>query len=165
MKKFFALCLSLVMALSLAACQSVGGGTTTDGAGTPAPMDMKSVYTALGKAAALPEMLELDESLMLDYCGIRSEDVNQVVVVICADSLRTDEIWLVEAVDGDAAERITGLANSRLKKKGEESITYSPEQYAVVEKAELLQYGNYIALIVSPDVQTLAQAFRQEAGM
>ena len=48
--------------------------------------------------------------------------------------------------------------------KGEESITYSPEQYEVVQKAQVLTNGLYMALIVSPDVEALAEIFRASAG-
>ena len=113
----------------------------------------------------LPEMLELDAGLMLDYCGIKEADVTAAKVLICADSLRTDEIWLIQAKDAAAADTIVKLAEKRLTKKGEASITYSPEQYAVVEKAELLRQGNFVALIVSPDVAPMADAFRQYAGL
>jgi len=129
-----------------------------------AKMDMTAVYADMEKAAELPQMLELDEGMMLDYCGIQAEDVSQAVVLICADSLRTDEIWLLEAVDAAAAARLMELAEGRLVQKGEESITYSPEQYQVVEKAQLIQAGNCVALLVSPDAETLAQVFHQAAG-
>ena len=162
MKRILALCLAVLLLLSLCACAPQEEKAPEQ---TAKEMNMETVYETLQNAATLPEMLQLDEGLMLDYCGIRAEDVKQAVVVICADSLRTDELWLIEAKDADAAEAIAELAKSRLKKKGEESITYSPEQYAVVEKAELLQTGNYIALLVSPDVVALETAFRQEAGM
>lgn len=150
MKKILCVCLVL---LFLTGC----------GAQT-AKMDMAAVYADLGKAVQLPEMLELDENMMLDYCGIQAEDVSQAVVMICADSLRTDEIWLLEAVDANAAARLMELAEGRLVQKGEESITYSPEQYKVVEKAQLIQAGNCIALLVSPDSEAMAQVFNQAAG-
>lgn len=161
MKKIIALCLASLMLLGLCACAPAEENPKQ----TAKDLNMETVYEKLEKAVELPEMLRLDESLMLDYCGIRAEDVKQAVVVICADSLRTDEIWLVEAKDEATAKAIAELANNRLENKGEESITYSPEQYAVVEKAKLLQTGNYIALLVSPDVAALETAFRQEAGM
>lgn len=152
MKKRICLMLALLM-LCLAGC------------GAPkVQMDMPGVYADICKAVQVPEMLELNESMMLDYCGIRSEDVTQAVVLICADSLRTDEIWLLEASDANAAGRLMELAEKRLAKKGEESITYSPEQYKVVEKAQLIQAGNCIALLVSPDSEAMAQVFNQAAG-
>lgn len=157
MKKITVLLLCAVLLISLAAC---GGGSDTN-----VTLDVNEAYTRLTQAATLPEMLELDAGLMLDYCGIKEADVTAAKVLICADSLRTDEIWLVQAKDAAAADAIVKLAEKRLTKKGEESITYSPEQYAVVEKAELLRQGNFVALIVSPDVAPLADAFRQYAGL
>lgn len=167
MKRMLLLCLALVTVLSLCACAQAPAETTapTQTTQSAVTMNMQDVYAQLAKTVEMPQMLELNASLMLDYCGIQAADTAQAVVAICADSLRTDEIWLVEAVDADAAQRIAALAQSRLKKKGEESITYSPEQYAVVQKAEVLQQGNYFALIVSPDAEALAQAFRQAAGL
>ena len=71
------------------------------------------------------------------------------------DGLRADEVWLIEAKDADSLKQLEALAQSRLERKGEESITYSPEQYEVVQKAEVITAGNYLVVIVSPDVQDL----------
>lgn len=158
MKKLFPIILSLVVALSMAACGSAEAGQTGD-------LDVTEAYIKLSEGVTLPEMLELDQDLMLDYCGIRAEDVTEAKVVICADSLRTDEIWVVEAKDSATAATIKALAEKRLEKKGEESITYSPEQYAVVEKAELVCTGNFVVLLVSPDSAKMAENFRQYAGI
>ena len=153
MKRITALVLALMCLLSLCACGKDAS------AQTPTVTDMTQMYEKIGQTVAMPEMLKLDAGMMLDYCGIRQEDVKQAVVAICADSLRTDEIWLLEATDADAAQRLMELADKRLAKKGEESITYSPEQYAVVEKAQLVQMGTYIALLVSPDSAAMADVF------
>lgn len=153
MKRIYAIILAAFMLLSMTAC---GGGETTQ----VKEMDMQQLYASIQEAVQMPEMLTLDAGLMLDYCGIRAEQVKQAVVVICADSLRTDELWLLEAVDEAAAKTLSELANTRLRKKGEESITYSPEQYAVVEKAELLQLGNYVILLVSPDSAAMADVVK-----
>ena len=157
MKKILLGILSVCLLLSLAAC----GGEAKEAK----TMDLEKTYEKLTQAAELPAMLELPEDLILDLCGIKSENVNQCKVLICEDSLRTDEIWLIEAKDEAGAQSIEELAQKRLKAKGEESITYSPEQYAVVEKAQLIRTGRFVALLVSPDVAALAQAFRAEASI
>lgn len=164
MKKIMTLVLALLLTMGLAAC---GAAETSEQTTAPAAkeLNMASVYEKLTSAATLPEMLQLQDDMMLDYCGIDPAKTKQAVVQICADSLRTDEIWLLEATDEAAAKELANAANERLRKKGEESITYSPEQYAVVEKAKLIQTGNYVALIVSPDVDALVAAFNREAGM
>ena len=159
MKKLISLLLLLgLCAALLAAC----GG---EEAPKSVQMQAQEVYTQLSEKAVKSAMLKLNESLLLDLCGIRSEDVKQAVVAICEDSLLTDEVWVVEATDEAAAQRIIELAKNRLKKKGEESITYSPEQNAIVKKAEILTCGNYFALLVSPDVEAMAELFRTEAGI
>lgn len=161
MKRFFALSLALLMMLSLAAC---GGEEKPGDDVKPVDMAVADIYAQLGEKVALPEMLSVNEGMMLDFCGIEEGDRKNAVVAICADSLKTDEIWVIEATDEAAAERIVDLAKSRLKKKGEESITYSPEQYAVVEKAQLLQNGSYVILLVSPDAESLATALESVTG-
>lgn len=129
--------------------------TTTTTTTEPAVVnvDLKNLYDSC--TAKMPEMISLDADIMLDYCGIKAEDCVEFYVSICADSLKTDEIWLIKATDEEAVKRITDLANARLKAKGDESITYSPEQYAVVQKAKIVTSGEYFALIVSPDVSEI----------
>ena len=166
MKRFFVLCLTLVMALGLVAC---GGNTTDDGNGgggtTPVVMDLPEVYTKLTQAVTMPEMYKVEDDMLLDLYGLQAADMKQVVVYDCVDYLRADEIWLIEAVDSAAATRIKEKAQFRLEQLDTESVTYSPEQNAIVKKAQLLQQGNYLALIVSPDVEALAQVFKAEAGL
>lgn len=128
-----------------------------------AVLDMQQIY--LSFTPHMPEMISMDDAMLLNYCGIETVDCIQSVAAICSDGLRTDEIWLIEAKDAAAADKIAALAQSRLQAKAEESISYSPEQYAVVQKAQLLRSGNYLALIVSPQVETLSQLFKSAAGI
>jgi len=153
MKKYIALLLAVLM-LCLAGC---GGKDQTKNV-----IDVQSVYDSM--ADVLPEMLPMDEAMMLNFCGIKAEQCKQVVVAVCSDGLRADEVWLIEAVDEGALEELKSLADGRLTRKGEESITYSPEQYEVVKKAEVITAGNYLAVLVSPDVDALVKIFNEAAN-
>ena len=124
-------------------------------------VDVQAVYDSM--VTTMPEMLVMDESMMLNFCGIQAADCKQAVVAVCSDGLRADEVWLIEANDAKTLETLKGLAESRLERKGEESITYSPEQYEIVQKAQVITAGNFLAVIVSPDVDTLAEVFNQAA--
>ena len=152
MKKVIALLLAVLM-LCLAGC---GGKDQTLNV-----IDVQAVYDSM--KGTLPEMLPMDEAMMLNFCGIKAEQCNQVVVAVCSDGLRADEVWLIEAKDADALEALKDLADGRLTRKGEESITYSPEQYEVVKKAEVITAGNYLAVLVSPDVDALVDIFNEAA--
>ena len=145
MKRFVALLLAVLM-ICLAGC----GGTDS---GSDVQMDVQAVYDSM--VPLMPQMLPMDEMMMLNFCGIEAEMCEQAAVAVCFDGLRADEVWLIEAKDADSLKQLEALANSRLERKGEESITYSPEQYEVVQKAEVMTMGNYLVMIVSPDVQDL----------
>ncbi len=159
MKRLTLLLVTFAMLFGLTACAESPSDNPD------AALDMQTVYASMKDAVTLPEMLELNDAQMLNFCGIDKKLVKQAVVVICADSLRTDEIWLLEAVDEAAAVEIQTLSDSRLQSKADESITYSPEQYAVVQKAKFIKNGKYIALIVSPDVEALVNTFNQALGI
>lgn len=144
MKRGISLLLVLVFMLGMTAC---GGKNVKD-------VNMEELYQQL--LETMPEMILIEDADMrLNLMGIQEGDCVQVVTAVCADGLRTDEVWLIEAKDAAALERITTLAENRLVAKGEESITYSPEQYAIVQKAVTVTEGLYFALVVSPDVDAL----------
>ncbi len=117
-------------------------------------VNLEQLYTDL-ESVGMPAMVKLQSSMMLDFYGIQEADVKQAIVTVCSDGLRADEVWLLEAVDSDAAARLKGLAENRLKQKDAESVTYSPEQNAIVKKALLLVEGNYVIMITSPDVEAM----------
>lgn len=162
MKKLTLIFMVLLMAV-MAGCGAKEAPAETEAA--PVVLNMQELYDTITAMENMPEMLPLDVDMQLNFCGIAADDCAQSVVAICADGLRTDELWLIEAVDEAALARIQELAANRLTAKGEESITYSPEQYAVVQKAETIVIGNYFILLVSPDVTNLAACVQNAAGM
>ena len=144
MKKILTLTLCALLVLSLAAC---GGKEPAKSA------DLNALYDTL--TAAMPQMLPMDETTMLNFQGIEIADCVQAKVAICAEGLRADEVWLIEAKDEAALEKLQALAEDRLEAKAEETVSYNPEQYAVVQKAQVFTEGNYLFLLVSPDVDSL----------
>lgn len=162
MKKFFAIAMALAMMLSLAACSE--GGATTAPAPAPALTDINEIYEATVNGVEMPEMIALDAELMLDLCGIEQANYKQGVVYICSNSLQADEIWVLEATNADAMAALKTQAQARLDQKNAESITYSPEQNAVVKAAQVIQIGDFLVMLVSPQVETLAGNLRTAMG-
>lgn len=148
MKRKIALIMTFVLLLGLTAC---GDNASAE------PVDLNGVYE--GFQESLPEMLVLDDTMRMNLLGISAEDCTQVVTAICADGLGADEVWLIEAKDGEALERLKALAETRLEAKAGETENYLPEQYAVVKQAQVVTQGNYLALLVSPQAETLKAAF------
>ena len=148
MKKLTCLVLAAVLLLSLAACGAKEEEKT---------VDLNALYESYGQY--LPDMFTPDAETMLNFLGIDTADCTQAVVAICGDGMRADEVWLLQAKDEAALERLTELARTRIVAKEDETISYAPDQYEVVVKAELLTSGKYLALLVSPEVEAMKAAF------
>ncbi len=162
MNRKIQICLLLaVCALILCACS--GSQSETEPPETEAVhADLAQLYSQMSEK--LPQMIEMDQDMMLDYCGIDAQKCAQTVVAMNYNGLETDEIWLLEAVDSAAADTLEEMAQLRLKMKAEETETYAPDQYAVVQKAQLLRKGNYVALIVTPEAAALSEMFSTALG-
>jgi len=168
MKKTISLLLAILL-LTLAGC----GGEAEPSDIVPAEtapaasavLDLQAIYDSMIAVENVPEMLPLEADMQMNFCGIDPNDCVTSLVSICANSLRADEIWLIEAKDADALARIQVAAQTRITAKDEESATYSPEQNAIVKKAVTFSTGNYFMMVVSPDVDTLASLFRSAAGL
>lgn len=149
MKKGISLLLTLLLVLSLAAC---GGKQEAE-----VSVDVNALYESYSQY--MPEMFYPDEETMLNFLGIQAQDCVQYKIAICAEGMRADEVWLIEAKDETALETLRQLAQTRIEAKLDETESYVPDQYGIVEKAELLVKGRYLALLISPDVSALKAGF------
>lgn len=149
MKKPITLLLVLAMVLGLAAC----GGKKEEAK----TVDVVALYDSYTQY--LPEMFFPDEDTLLNFLGIQASDCTQYKVAICAEGLRADEVWLIEAKDQAALENLQQLAQTRIQAKLDETVTYVPDQYVIVEKAQILTNGLYLALLISPDVDAMKAGF------
>ena len=102
--------------------------------------------------------------MRLDFLGIREEDCAQCVTLLCDDGMKTDELWLIEAVDDAAMERLTKLAQQRMEAKAQETESYAPDQYEIVQQGKVLTSGRYLALIVTPEAEAAAKLFDEAVG-
>lgn len=147
MKKWTAMLLLCAVLLGLTAC----GGKETGKS-----VDLEALYAQC--VQSMPDMIVLDETTRENFYGIEAGDCAQVITAICADGMVTDEIWLIEAKDAGTLENLKALAEGRMQAKADETISYAPDQYAVVEKGRILTQGKYLALVVTPEVETVAAA-------
>ena len=149
MKKVFTMILALMLVLGLAAF----GGKTEE----VASVDVNALYESY--AQYMPDMFFPDEDTMMNFLGIDVKDCTQYKVAICAEGMRSDEIWLIQAKNASSLETLKQLAQTRIEAKKDETVSYAPDQYVVVEKAVVLTKGNYLALLISPDVDALQAGF------
>lgn len=143
-----------IIGIILAALLLTLAGCGTEKAAEPTePVDLTALYASWSEL--LPEMFLVEGDMRLEFFGMDEADYVQAITAVCADGLGADEVWLIQATDAEALERLKQVAENRLSAKADETVDYNPEQYAVVQKAELITAGDYLALLVSPDVEQM----------
>ena len=132
------------------------------GCGKPAAEapDFQAVYDSMTAVADMPDMVVVPNDKGEFLFGIAPGDCRQEIVAICQDSLLADELWLIEATDKEAADRIEALAQNRLQQKAAELENYLPEQYQVVQQGQLSREGNCVVLLISPLAKELAKLLK-----
>ena len=148
MKKLICVLITVCLVLSLSAC---GKKEET------ASLDIDVLYESFQQY--LPDMFFPDEATLMNFLGISVDDCVRYKVAICAEGLRADEVWLIEAKDDAALKKLEELAQVRIQSKLVETETYAPDQYLIVQKAEVLTNGRYLAFFISPDVESMKAGF------
>ena len=123
--------------------------------------DMQAIRDEIAKLPGQSEMLPLSGKKIGSYYGIDADSCPQAIVLICAEGLRVDEIWLIEADSEEKAEEILSIAKSHVEQVCSETENYLPEQYAVAKQARSLRIGSSAALFISPDAEAMEKIFRQ----
>lgn len=153
MKKVLSVILVLCVLASMTACGEKEGKKEP----ASAALDLAAVYAQM--ETKLPDMVPLDSEEIHVRYGISADLVSEALVYVCMDGLRADEIWLLKASNAESMERLEQLAQFRMQAKDEESVTYSPEQNKIVKQGKILKRGDYLALIVTPEVESVAAIF------
>lgn len=151
MKKLLAFVLVLVMLLSFAAC----GGEKT--------IDLAAAKEAIVNDLQVEGALELPAERLEGLYGITADQVKSSACFITMGGTFPDEVVMVEAVDSSAASDIAKKLGARLEEIKSQSQNYDAENFALLEKVEVLQKGNYVALFISPKTQEMKKIFESSA--
>ena len=158
MKRLWMIVSVMLLAVLLFGC----GQAASDAASSAEPVDLSALRESI--EAVYPKMMEAEGDIRLNFLGIRDEDCAQCITLLCDDGMRTDELWLIEAADDEAMERLTALAQQRMEAKAQETESYAPDQYEIVKQGKVLSSGRYLALIVTPEAEAAAEIFTEAVG-
>lgn len=151
MKRLIVILLVVAAVLSLTAC----GGEKEK----PFEPDLDALYEKILAETGTQDMDIQSEKHISKVIGVDSADYTKAVIALCGDSVLADEIWLVQAVDAAAAERVLAVAKDRLEYRAGDFENYLPDQYEIVKQAKVLQRGNVIAVFVSPEAEQMKSIF------
>ena len=154
MKKVLALVMTLVLAISLAACSQDSGSANQSA-------DLPKVLETMKSEVGFSDVIDIDEAGLKSNYGIEAEDVKQFAALADASGIKCEEVVLIEAKDADAAGRVKAKLEKRMESKLAQNKDYLPEQYAIIKKCKVEQKGNYVSMIVGAEHEKLTQIYQE----
>ena len=126
---------------------------------------LSAVFASIKSEVGVSEMTEFSSVDDLDrFYGLKAEDVSDFSGGINKTGVNQEEIVLVKAADNEAAERIETSLNKRYESKLNETRSYNPEQYAIIEKCSVEKDGLYVSLIISENASAMREIYRKAIG-
>lgn len=143
-KKALALVLSLMILFAFAACKK-GDELSED-------VTLSGMYESVleKSGVSLDSMTKLDttDDLENNYL-IDPADVKDFAASVARNSTESiNEFVIVEAVDAEAADRISGWLQIRLDNQMGLCQSYSPEFVAILEKCKVETNGNFVSMFI-----------------
>ena len=156
MKKLFAVCLVLMMGLSLVGCSK---NSNSPEPGTP----LNSFYEAI--LAAQPEdaeelifFEESDPSLINSfYPGLQNIELSQQAFYMPPIATHPCEIVLVEVKDAANVQAVVDIFRGRID-LGADNTTYPESAAGWKLYAQVQQSGNFVCMIVLPEGHTIPES-------
>jgi hypothetical protein len=120
---------------------------------------LDEVYGQITGQISCPEMLELTGKTVESYLGLTPDDYLDGRFYLCANNLKADEIWLMEAEDEAAAQALLEQARERIRVKADSYAAYLPEESEIARRGAAVAKGRYVALFLSPDAARMQELF------
>jgi len=138
----------LIMTVAMAGCGD---------SGTPADVDLAAVVTNID--SSYPN--EMEDITTVDdlnkYYSIDPADVKSFAAEYSKSGV--DEIVLVEAVDADAAKRVSECLQNRYNSKKQQGASYSAEDLQVINNCSVKTNGSFVSMIVSSDAAAMEEIY------
>lgn len=151
--------LVLTVLLSVTLLSACGNTATTDK--TPSePVDLSAFAEKAMTSESLSALTLVDtqtvESL---YPGAGDVSTKQALYYIPMMSAVASELVLIEATDADSATTAKALLQTRIDAQIDGGAWYPETIEGWQKNSRLVQHGNYVMLVVSPDCDTIVSDF------
>ena len=154
MKKMAILMCSLVLVFSLAACSNNEPEVTRDDVACQTIADQ-----LLEKVDFESELMSLDERVIANLYDFDSAMVDDFAIYVNATSDTTEEIAVFHAASPENRQVILEMLEGRMANLRATFELYAPREVQRVDNSEILQQGNYLALVVTDDIETAKTVF------
>ncbi|MBR5232994.1 MAG: DUF4358 domain-containing protein [Clostridia bacterium] len=158
MKKILSILIAVIIACSFAACS--GDKAPSNNNTSSIQVDLSAVKNVMIQQLSPTDPIDIQADALLNLYGIAAEDIESAACYTTMDGAFPEEVVMVKAKDGEALKRIEEKMNNRIAEVKVQSQSYDAENYAIAQKSEVQKNGNYIAMFLSPDYDSLVDIFK-----
>lgn len=160
LKKIVTLAMAAMMAIALVAC----GNTAAKPTATPEPVDLAAFGEKYVTEQLMPPLLDTNEDMgkqILDtsYSGLSDLDLEQCLPYVSMMSINNTEMVLVQAKSADDAAKVKDIFQARIDAMVGGGAFYPETTEIWTNNSEIVEKGNYVALVVSEDKDTIVEEF------
>ena len=153
MRRLISLALVAAMVLGLAACGGNKKSSVPD-------FRVQDAMDAMLDRVGADDMMALSEGDMLDFYGIRAEDMEQFSAAVTFTGISAKEIVLVKATGEDAAQRVREQLVKRVANRMAEFENCLPDQFDIAANhSRVSRDGVYVSLIISGELEDLSKIY------
>lgn len=131
------------------------GLLTGCGSDVTAAKPLSEIYSDIEKKVALPDMLDLNQSDLVSFMGIKEELYTEAAAHIPIDAVLGDMILIFKAADETAFEDLKTKVERYRSQKLSEMENYIPSEYEKIDQSEIVEKGLYLWLVVSDDADAI----------
>lgn len=161
-KKIVTLAMAAMMAIALVACGNTASQPTATP--TPEPVDLAAFAEKYVNDQVMPPLLDTNEDmgkqiLDMNYAGLSEMELDQCLPYVSMMSVNNSEMVLVQAKNTDDVAKVKEIFQARIDSMLNGG-TFYPETIEIWQNnAEIVENGNYVALVVSSDKDAIVEAF------
>ena len=160
LKKILTLAMAAALAVSMVAC----GNTASKPTATPKPVDLAGFGEQYVTAEQMPALLDSENEmgkqiLDMNYAGLSDIDTQQCLPYVSMMSVNNSEMVLVQVENADDVSKVKDIFQARIDNMLNGG-TFYPETIEIWQNnAQIVENGNYVALVVSTDKDAIVEAF------
>lgn len=118
-------------------------------------LSVAEVYEKIGQAVELKSPACMDEEFISNYYGLDTKILEEYVFSISEDAAQAETVIIMKVEDAGDIEAVKGCLEEVVEEKKGEMEDYIPEQFAIVEKSEVVTKDNYVWLVISENEDSI----------
>lgn len=122
------------------------------------------VYSQVASQVELPEMVDLNEKLLMRYYGLSADVVADFAGGVASGGVDQDEIVLIKAASEDNVLEIETALQTRYDSKLSQQENYNADEAEKIRNCKVETHGLYVTLIISNDANKITEIVNGAIG-